>query len=120
MRAGCGRLAAGTAHYFNYIGQHPHRQLEAFEPCLDTRTHPAAAGRLLASHGADRDQQLIVWSPANGKQLGRARLKDSFDALAFCGSDDRLACINRDSLVGAAMTGWWVLGTPAASRRCCL
>ena len=81
------------------------------------------AGRLLASHGAERDQQLILWSPASHKQLGRARLKEPFDAVAFCSSDDKLACINRDSLVGAGLpglVGWWMLVPPASCRPCLL
>lgn len=75
-------------------------------------------GRLLASHGSDRDYQVAVWAPTvsgtAAKQQGRIRLKESFDALAFAG-EERLAAINCQSLVGAggalfrSLDGRWVL-----------
>lgn len=47
---------------------------------LPTATSHPPAGRLLASHGADKDHTLAVWSTegpltAGGKQLGHVRLK---------------------------------------------
>jgi hypothetical protein len=66
-------------------------------PCFSV--YPS--GRLLASHGADRDHQLVIWSPASGKQLGRARTKESYDAVTFA-AEDSVACINNRNLVGWA------------------
>lgn len=64
-----------------------------------------ATGRLLASHGADKDWQLAVWSPATGRLLGKAREKgQQYDALAMP-SDNTICGINRTALVGTGGAG---------------
>ena len=64
-----------------------------------------STGRLLASHGAEKDWQLAVWSPATGRLLGKAREKgQQYDALAMP-SDTTICGINRTALVGAGGAG---------------
>ncbi|KAL4859102.1 Mitogen-activated protein kinase-binding protein 1 [Chlorella vulgaris] len=62
------------------------------------------SGGLLASHGAERDHQLVLWSPATGKQLGKERVRQSYDAIAFVG-EESLACINKRTLVIWSLEG---------------
>lgn len=81
---------------------HPSTHPPIHPPCLP---HPRPTGRLLASHGADKDWQLAVWSPASGRLLGKAREKgQQYDVLAMP-SEDRICCINRTTLVGAEGCG---------------
>lgn len=82
-------------------------------PSTHPPTPPRLPGRLLASTGADRDRQLMVWDPSSGRQLGRSRGKEQFDALTLP-SDSLLLAINRQELVRLAGAGGrWAL--PACS-----
>lgn len=65
-----------------------------------------SAGRLLASHGADKDQQLALWSPASGALLGQERVRERYDAVRMA-SEERLACINATALVSGCC---WLMG----------
>ncbi|PRW59476.1 WD repeat 62 [Chlorella sorokiniana] len=56
------------------------------------------SGRLLASHGADKDWQLAIWSPASGRLLGKARMKgQQYDSLTMP-SEATICGINRTTL----------------------
>ncbi len=80
---------------------HPIHQLTDPPGCHPTHL----TGRLLSSHGADKDWQLAVWSPASGRLLGKAREKgQQYDALAMP-SEASICGINRTTLVGAGMVG---------------
>lgn len=71
------------------------------------------AGRLLASHGVEKDNQLVLWSPASGRQLGRARTKGAFDGICLT-SETQLLGINRESLVRRAVGGRQAAASAAA------
>jgi hypothetical protein len=58
---------------------------------------PCNAGTLLASTGVEKDQQLMLWNPISGAQLGRSKLDEDYCCLEFL--DEKTLCaINGSAL----------------------